>query len=306
MIKEIDNLKLEDNLKDLIIKNITDELISLSSSNTVNYQVKQQQQKIETIAQFLKSMRGNPIFNFAELDEYKEPTQRYIILHTPRSGSTVICDELFQLDLFGKPEEYLNYHYDIPKTISNFPSVNLGRFLEYILRYTQSNNGVAGFKCDYHSLYIAQQACDSVIPYLKKFRVIRLFRQDKVSQAISLFKAQHENLFHSHGDIKQTDIVVDEAKLHEILEVHCDLVFQETMLSCFLRDNKIASTSLSYEFFLKEKFKFYEAFGDYVNVEIPMKRVSSLTSNFTVLRNKNSEVIKDKYLNYLNQRGLLD
>jgi LPS sulfotransferase NodH len=304
----INHLLLDNNLKNLIMSNIRDELLSQSLTNDIskNRELERRRVKIETLSQFLKDMRENPIFDFDEFKKYSELNNRYIILHTPRSGSTAICDELTQLGLFGKPDEYLNDYHDVPKTISNFPSTDLANFIEYILRFTQSGNGVAGLKCDYHSLDIVANACSSIIPYFKKCNVIQLFRKDKIGQSISLFKAQEENIFHDYGGTKQSDVMLDEKKLGGILRIHCDLVYQEAMFSCFLRDNKIKSKRLSYELFCEDKLKFYKLFGDYLKVETSMTKVQSLKSNLKILRNKNTEEIKKVYIEYLNQLGLMD
>jgi trehalose 2-sulfotransferase len=120
----------------------------------------------------------------------------YCVCFSPRSGSTLLRDDLHQCGLGAAHEFFQLTH---PSTIDYSIS-------DYVVRTAEQTHGdVVGFKITwYQASVLTQRLLDegedavsfdlrTVFPGL---RHIHLVRNDKVAQAVSLWRAQHSDLWH--------------------------------------------------------------------------------------------------------------
>lgn len=117
------------------------------------------------------------------------PLRRYLIMSSPRTGSTMLSDGLQQTGLAGVPLEYLNERALValgdPLT---FP--RLFEYLDEVSARRTSANGVFGLKMHYHqfaNLFLTKQGVNGPgRRFLGLFSdFILVSRRDRVSQAIS-------------------------------------------------------------------------------------------------------------------------
>lgn len=155
--------------------------------------------------QWLPSSQIEPNFEY-----HKDNMQFYSIAFTPRCGSTYLCD-LLKLNGLGYPTEY----FQPPFGITNIwhylklglnlldSSRDFAKFFKLLIfRYSQNN--YFGFKVawsQYRALLFALSKSffpihhfNDIIPQTKW---IYLRRRDKLSQSISLWRAEKNNVWHS-------------------------------------------------------------------------------------------------------------
>jgi trehalose 2-sulfotransferase len=120
----------------------------------------------------------------------------YCVCFSPRSGSTLLRDDLHQWGL-GAPHEFFQLTH--PSTIDRSIS-------DYVVRIAEQTHGdVVGFKINwYQASVLTQRLLDegedavsfdlrTIFPGL---RHIHLIRNDKVAQAVSLWRAQRSDQWH--------------------------------------------------------------------------------------------------------------
>jgi LPS sulfotransferase NodH len=122
--------------------------------------------------------------------------KKYIVLSTPRSGSTLLCSALHNSKLAGVPFEY--FHYSLLDKIGN-PEKSLRNLYLYFhnLQYRRtSHNGVFGIKLHFLQ-YDRLFGNDSHgFDFLLKFdKFILTYRRDKILQAISSILAIENNVW---------------------------------------------------------------------------------------------------------------
>ena len=129
----------------------------------------------------------------------KTASAAYLILSTPRSGSTLLCRGLESTNLAGAPHEYFR-----PEGRSwtqygerSDPAV----YIERLLSERASPNGVFGAKVSWRHLLHFERVCrmqpryqDKPLPDIlselfPNLRYVRITRRDKPRQAISFWKA---------------------------------------------------------------------------------------------------------------------
>ena len=79
------------------------------------------------------------------------PANNYLICSTVRSGSTLLCKTLEQLDGCGNPQEYFHRHLVKKLKLNNNPQ----KFLEYcdgIVQKGIDNHGTFGIKMHWYQL----------------------------------------------------------------------------------------------------------------------------------------------------------
>ena len=121
---------------------------------------------------------------------------KYVVLSTPRSGSTFVCSALHNSKLAGVPMEY--FHYSLLDTIGN-PEKYPGALYPYFNNLQSkrtSPNGVFGMK--FHFLQYQRLFGNDPrgIEFLLKFdKFILTYRRDKILQAISTILAMENNVW---------------------------------------------------------------------------------------------------------------
>ena len=128
-----------------------------------------------------------------------QATSSYLVLSTPRSGSTLLCRALESTDLAGYPKEYFSPEGKrwSRESATTAPSA----YVASLLAKQATPNGVFGAKISWRQLLLFEQACrrepryretplpDILSDLFPSLRYLRITRRDKVRQAISYWKA---------------------------------------------------------------------------------------------------------------------
>lgn len=183
----------------------------------------------------------------------------YIIFTTPRTGSYLLCDLFAQTRALGKPNEFLNPVLEPRFTDKwNIPSDPKLEYIAGLKKHTSTRNKVFGIKITARQLMGFEKNMGEELPNLslaealqKAFpdaKFIRLVRDNKIKQAISLAKAQQNKVWRLNKDaegpkrIEQVNYAEGEIKksLNLILK-------QERYLDSVINDCGKQTLSFSYE-----------------------------------------------------------
>ena len=128
-----------------------------------------------------------------------QATSSYLVLSTPRSGSTLLCRALESTNLAGHPKEYFSPEGNrwSRESATTAPS----DYVASLLAKKATPNGVFGVKISWRQLLLFERACRREPHYREmplpeilsdlfpSLRYLRITRRDKVRQAISYWKA---------------------------------------------------------------------------------------------------------------------
>ncbi|MFC3053052.1 Stf0 family sulfotransferase [Kordiimonas pumila] len=155
----------------------------------------------------------------------KDMTGYYGVISTPRSGSTMFGDKLYQTGLMGYPMEWFNIRYlRAYKRVKGVQTLNFSHYLKDIAYRAASPNGIFGV--NFHvDQYLDMQKRG--IDFFKHFRFDKLYyvsRNDKFSQAYSLAKARATDVWSSNviPDAEAADKIAaikDSDILRELLRI---------------------------------------------------------------------------------------
>ena len=160
----------------------------------------------------------NPEFDFTAS---RAAELRYMVASTPRSGSSYLCQLLWQTGRMGAPLEYFNFHAWMPAMTSRLQVMRLREYVERLFQLRVSPNGVFGFKAHVEHAQFLKLA--NLWPVLKPDAIVRISRKDKVAQAVSLVIANETGVF-SSLDGQQSASRYDRQKIADMLRYieHCD------------------------------------------------------------------------------------
>jgi LPS sulfotransferase NodH len=134
------------------------------------------------------------------------PTLSYFICSTPRTGSSLLQDALYDTRIAGKPREYFDEHYE-QLWIDRLGITSDADYVEKVRDLT-TPNGVFGLKIFWFQLEFlvaklsrihgrAEPDFDLLDQEFPNLRFIFLTREDKVRQAISWVKAHQTQMWWS-------------------------------------------------------------------------------------------------------------
>ena len=128
--------------------------------------------------------------------------QRYAILSSPRSGSTLLGRFLHETKKAGDPQEYFNPPLiALERKRSENPKLNMNQFLRLMEKRRTSPNGMFGMKMHYSQLlgvFNTPKPNANVVNFLRKLdKVIWIRRRDRIGQAISQAVAVKTNVWSS-------------------------------------------------------------------------------------------------------------
>lgn len=130
--------------------------------------------------------------NLEERPDYliKNIEKKIAIISTPRCGSSMFCDVLYNTGNYGNPKEWFNpLYFSIYCRLFNQKTFDFQNYLDFILNKTTSLNGIfaANFHVDQYQNLLRNHRID--LFKLDFDRVYYLSRRDKLGQALSLTKA---------------------------------------------------------------------------------------------------------------------
>jgi LPS sulfotransferase NodH len=153
--------------------------------------------------------------------------QKYIILCSPRSGSTMLANALYNTGLAGAPFEYFNRKILKARNNPELRPNELSFYLNEMIRRRTSPNGYFGMTLQFEQfeyLFGRNATVTSVgMTFLSEFdRKILVYRRDKISQAVSFWLAR-ENSVWSMPNRAKTGLLQRTLNPTDVIEI-CDLL----------------------------------------------------------------------------------
>ena len=155
--------------------------------------------------------RGSGVVVTSELREGQSGLNAYILCSTPRTGSTLLCELLTSTRVAGTPHSYFRSQ-DMATRASEWGLLDRGTFeytayLDAVRNRTATPNGIVGLRVMWGTL-------DEILGELRghdddrsdvavleaalgRLRFVHLYRHDVVGQAISLYRAEQTDYWHS-------------------------------------------------------------------------------------------------------------
>ena len=234
----------------------------------------------------------------------------YLICTTPRSGSNLLSSLLESSGMMGQPSEYLNMTGTIPhlakkhNLIDVNSTINLEKYLDFIIKNRSSSNNVCGIKIFFNQL---ERFLDfpEMKEILQQCRFVFLTRKDVVAQAVSMYIAKETNIWKStKEDTSSRELVqYNGFKIGKIIE---DLIKQNTKWSEFFFVNKIDYLEVNYEEIVENANELCQAIASFCGVDIGDYEFSLGTSRYKKqgdsLNQEFAKIFYDNYRLNLNQQ----
>lgn len=239
----------------------------------------------------------------------KIPDKSYLILMSPRSGSTLLCAHLEEIG-FGRPTE--GFHFSNRALRERFGGkIDFSNAYEHTVAALNygTNNGVLGIKFSWVEFEIFLQKAKELLAedaetlqdvdildiFFPNTKFVRLKRRDKVKQAVSYAKAMQTGIWNekvdASDDYKQYVLPPHYNQLH-IEALFDNLLTFDLSWKHFIRDNNRDCLEIWYEDLAKEYVKTMTKVCDFLGVknieemQPPLKRQSDALSQKWVERFK--------------------
>jgi LPS sulfotransferase NodH len=216
---------------------------------------------------------------------------RYSIISTPRSGTTYLCSLLQKTGRMGNPEEYFND--DLIPTYQEKLKLegNPQSYLDKIIWQSRMKNDCVGVNINSkESFEVAKK--NGWVDITTHW--IRLTREDKILQSISLYKAWETNKWHSFQNSNKSNVSYSFTGIKTAYDY---ILFQEK----FWDSMNIDYMDISYEKdLLEDCYTTIYCILGYVN--LPIEGMGKLTSDIKILSDESSFDWKEKFLKELNSK----
>lgn len=184
--------------------------------------------------------------------------QKYLIIFTGRTGSTLLTKMIQKTGLCGSPEEYFNEGF-IKHQVGRFTPNDAAGYIAHLAR-SFARNGIFGAEIDAMRLRWMEDIIDfgaEVFPPATTPHVW-MTRQDLVSQAYSYAAAKVTGLWHVVGagqEVKTAAVnpggqITDKMVWHNLL----DIVANEQSAEAYFSRNALTPLRITYEELISEKF----------------------------------------------------
>jgi trehalose 2-sulfotransferase len=128
-----------------------------------------------------------------DLNHGRSAERAYIVASSFRSGSTHLCQSLWQTGVMGAPLEYLNFENNMRPMAIRLGAKTPAEYLARLLVRRATRNGVFGLKAHFPHFKAALRRFPRMLKAMPPMRFIHIERKDKVAQAVSMAKALQTN-----------------------------------------------------------------------------------------------------------------
>jgi LPS sulfotransferase NodH len=194
----------------------------------------------------------------------ERPTNFYRIWHSPRVGSSLLCQLLEDTGLAGKPGEHVALHGQ--NTLRERYSIHdYYQLRNKVWELGTGENGVFGIKLSYHKHFSHQIIQDLALAkgvsfpdcheeiwedFFPNSKNIILTRLDKVAQSVSWWKAIQDNEWHlTNGQKRKTsnDFYDDKYDADALSHLFRETMLREAATIDYLKKNHLAFKTIAYE-----------------------------------------------------------
>jgi LPS sulfotransferase NodH len=216
------------------------------------------------------------------------PAKCYLILFTPRSGSSWLTDLLSQNNILGRPTEWFNP--DLIQSAMNGLTNkchNINEYCKELQNTHQSPQGYFGAELTATHLSLLSELVD-INHIFNNPKYIVLLRKNIVAQGVSLFLATETGYFHSTNTINQKNNV--EYSEHKIRKWIDEILKDEKFIFCHLDKGNINFKLSWYEELQSNTALFIDNMIEHITEGSLSKRDKAVASKYTSIKaDKNSE-----------------
>lgn len=226
----------------------------------------------------------------------KQPIN-YIILTTPRTGSTMLCNILENLGLLSSVYNSNNdYELEFKPKENILRDIKPDIFFSELLDKNRINN-ISGFKFMIKHLEIYGENASYDLGYLLKSfpigtKFIYLTRKNKIRQAVSFLKAKEDKKWISFKDnntLNKTEYNITNKEIDYFIRQENKIDYR---IKNVFRENNINSLEIHYEDLVDNKKSTIKKILNYLNIEI---KTSKIKTDLKKQSNDITEEIVGKY-----------
>lgn len=221
------------------------------------------------------------------------PQKNYLVCATHRSGSNLVCQALWHTNIAGRPQEFFSptraQHIAKEHKLTADPATDYPTYLKELIQSRSTENKVFGGKIMWAHLKHLRAATLGTQPdsttnadlirqhFGNDVRCIWARRQDKLRQAISMWKAKQTKIYNS---IQTTDTqhptpaAPPKYNFEEIKKILTRFEKEEAAWKNFFTENNFPHRAVTYETFVTRYQEETRELVEFLGIDIP--------ENFTV------------------------
>ncbi len=175
-----------------------------------------------------------------------QPRFSYIVASTERSGSNILCTELWQTGFLGAPVEYFNFNTIMIQMIVRLNAQSLNDYVRRLVEVRTSPNGVFAFKAHWEQFQFV--LLSKLINQFPVPRWIFIDRSDIIAQTISYAKAIQTQQWHTLAERR----AAPQYSFEQIFWCYSELINSKKNWRSFFESMKITPMIVFYEEFIKD------------------------------------------------------
>lgn len=202
------------------------------------------------------------------------PNRKYVIFFVARSGSSWLTSILSSTNKLGYPEEYMNPEF-VPSVAKALNAVEPDNFLQMLSRRKKTQNGVFGIEV--RAIDVKLLGEDVFFDFFDETTVFfNLWRENIISQAISLYRAVTTGRFHSVDDGVSNEPVYDDEGIKKWL-IHLLNTENDNLTMLYAHGRKFKN--LRYEKIIRDRSGIMKIFSDALMEPFETEQFNEPTSN---------------------------
>ena len=217
-----------------------------------------------------------------------ETQKNYLVCATHRSGSNLVCQALWHTDLCGRPQEFFSPtradHITAEHQLTADPTRDYPAYLKELIQQRRTENGVFGGKImwahlkHFRASTIGDQADTTSNAALIRqhfgddVRCIWARREDKLRQAISMWKAKQTNIYNSiqtSANQRPEPAKDPEFNFDEIKKILDRFEKEEANWKNFFEENQFPHRAVTYENFVTRYQEETRELVEFLGIDIP-------------------------------------
>jgi len=245
------------------------------------------------------------------------PQKNYLVCATHRSGSNLVCQALWHTNLCGRPQEFFSptraEHIATEHDLSADPSTDYPAYLRELIAARRTDNGAFGGKIMWAHLKhfragtLGDQPDTTTNAQLLRqifgddLRCIWARREDKLRQAISMWKAKQTNIYNSiqtSANERPEPAKQPEFDFGEIKKIVERFEKEEANWKRFFEENQFPYKAVTYETFVGRYQEETREMVEFLGIDVP-DNFSVSPTTYTKLSDSTND---DWYQRYQNQQ----
>ena len=199
-----------------------------------------------------------------DFPEAAQPSTKYAICSTPRSGSHFLGQLLYGSRRMGCPLEYFN-RVNIVHWHERARAAGVSDLLQFLATIRTSPNGCFGLKAHFPHLQTLARHI-ALDEFATAYAHIRIVRRDLLAQAISFARAEQTGEWISRGPASGLTAVYDRLLIRRCL---IEIARQNASWECFFQAYGVRPLVVDYESLAADPPQFVRKVASFVGVDLP-------------------------------------